>query len=140
MKVFVSVLFILLLNRDVDFHIALSYHAKLVKNKEWSIVVERRSDQILIKIENYQNRHITAKLHRDEYIKLLEFLNKAGVWNLKSNYPTTSSNAYYKIEVQQGKYAHVAIVEAGPLLSGEASRFREIIRKLENLAKAQFEK
>ncbi|MCX7679165.1 MAG: hypothetical protein N2316_08085 [Spirochaetes bacterium] len=137
--VFIACL-IVLSGTDVDYRIEVSYHAKLVKNKEWSIAVLRKGEEILIKVNNYHHKSIVATLHRDEYSKLLEFLNKAGIWHLKSYYPVASPNAYYRIEVQQGKYTHVAVAEAGPLLSGDAIRFREIIRKMENLAKRKLEK
>ncbi len=125
---------------DADYRVTVSYHAKLLKHKEWSITVARKGEKIIIDIDNYQNKKLIAKLNREEYNKLLDFLNKNGIWFLKSHYPASSPNAFYRIEVQQGKYKHEAIAEAGPLLSGDASRFREIIRKIENLAKAKLEK
>ncbi len=127
-------------NGGVDYRIVVSYHAKLVKHKEWSIAIERHGEKIYLNIDNYNNRKLLARLDRDEYTKLLDFLNKMGIWFLKNHYSAPSPNAFYRIEVQQGKYQHEAIAEAGPLLSGDASRFREIIRKMENLAKTKLEK
>ncbi len=127
-------------NGDADYRVAVSYHAKLSKNKEWSITVARKGEKIIIDIDNYHNKKLIAKLDREEYSKLLDFLNKKGIWFLKSHYPASSPNAFYRIEIQQGKYKHEAVAEAGPLLSGDASRFREIIRKIENIAKAKLEK
>lgn len=143
MKVFVlpALLSLLMLaGGDAEYRVEVSYHAKLLKNKEWSISVVRNGEQIFIYIDNYEKRKLKAKLDRDEYTKLLDFLNKMGIWFLKNHYPNASPNAFYRIEVEQGKYKHVAIAEAGPLLSGDASRFREIIRKMENLARTKLEK
>lgn len=130
----------LLAEGDADYRITVSYHAKILKNREWSIAVVRIGEKIFLEIDNYANRKLKTKLDRDEYSKLLDFLNRMGVWYLKNHYPSSSPNAFYKIDVQQGKYHHTAITEAGPLLSGDASRFREIIRKMENIARVKLEK
>lgn len=131
---------LLLADGDADYRITVSYHGKMLKNKEWSISVVRNGEKIFLEIDNYGNRTLKTKLDRDEYTKLLDFVNKMGIWFLKNHYPASSPNAFYRIEVEQGKYRHAAIAEAGPLLSGDASRFREIIRKMENLARTKLEK
>jgi hypothetical protein len=130
---------ILVADAEFDYRVEVSYHSRLLKHREWSIAVSRSGERIYIQIDNYANKTLKANLSRDEYQKLVDFLNSRGIWYLKNQYPAASQNALYKISVQQGKYKHEAIVEAGPLLSGYASRFREIIRKMENFAKTKLE-
>jgi len=123
----------------VDYRVAVSYHAKLVKNREWSIAVYRTGRRIRIDVDNFGNRSIVAPLDNGEYMALMDFLNRKGIWRLKDRYHPGSPNAFYKIEVESGGRRHSAVVEAGPLLSGDASRYREIIRRLENLAKLKLD-
>jgi hypothetical protein len=121
----------------VDYRVTLGYHASLLKNREWSISVYRAEKKIHIEIDNYENRTRRGRLANDEYMRLVDFLNRKGVWRLKGNFPEQSPNAFYLIEVESGKYKNSFRVEAGPLLSGGDSRYREIIRRLENLARLE---
>lgn len=122
-----------------DYRISLGYHARLLKHREWRISVQRAGKKIHLEIENFQNRTLKARLSNDEYMRLVDFLNGKGIWRLKGNFPEQSPNAFYLIEVETGKYKNSFRVEAGPLLSGGDSRYREIIRRLENLARLKLD-
>ncbi|HPA74044.1 MAG TPA: hypothetical protein PKY31_17365 [Spirochaetota bacterium] len=118
-----------------DYRVSVSYHANLVRNLEWRIAVIRTGKRIVLDVDRYQGGTSITPLPRDEYMKLVDFMNRKGIWRLKGNYPEGSPNAFHVIEVMSGRHTHSFKVEAGPLLSGESSRYREIIRRMENLAR-----
>ncbi len=137
-----ALLFILVIpggDTSFEYRVAVSYHAKLVKNREWSIAVYRTGRKMRIAVDNFGSRSIVAPLEKGEYLALVDFLNRKGIWRLRDHYPPGSPNAFYKIEVESEGRRHSAVVEAGPLLSGYASRYREIIRRMENLAKIKLD-
>lgn len=137
--ILLALLFLAGSGERADFRVALSYHSKLVRNREWRISVYRTGRKIYLDVDGYRNRRLVSPLDRGEYMKLVDFLNGRGVWRLKGNYPEQSPNAYHLIEVESGKYRNSFKVEAGPLLSGRASEYREIIRRLENLARMKLD-
>lgn len=118
-----------------DYRISVSYHAKLVRNLEWRISVIRTGNRIVLDVDRYQGGTLITPLSRDEYMKLVDFMNRKGIWRLKGNYPERSPNAFYVIDLVSGRHKNSFKVESGPLLSGEGSRYREIIRRMENLAR-----
>ena len=122
-----------------DYRVMLSYYSVPIKNREWSIAVYRKGKKSYIEVDNYKNRKLIQRIENDEYVRLLDFLQRKGVWHLKDHYPPSKVNPYHLVEVESGGYKNSFKVESGPLLSGGASAYREIIRRLENLARIKLE-
>lgn len=122
-----------------EYHTSLSYYSRPITFREWSISIYRQKAGIYIDIDNYKNRTVKRPFPGDEYLKLVDFLNRKGIWRLKGNYSQKSKNCYYEIKVRSGGYANSFRVEAGPVLSGESSRYREMVRYFTNLAHTALE-
>ncbi len=118
-----------------DFSVTLGYYSVPLKNREWSISVYRQGGEAFIEADNYLNLKAKKRLERDAYLRLVDYLNRQGIWRLTDRYPGSSRNCYYRIDITAEARSHSFRVEAGPLLSGESSRYREIIRYLTNMAK-----
>ena len=97
--------------------------------------MRRQGGDIFIEVDNYLNRKARKRLDRDDYLRLVDYLNRQGAWRLTDRYSPASRNCYYRLELSSDARKHACIIEAGPLLSGGNSRYREIIRYLTNLAK-----
>ncbi len=122
-----------------EYFASLSYYSRPVTYREWSISVYRKKQGIYIDINNYKNRTLKRPFDSDEYLKLVDFLNRKGIWRLKGNYSKKSKNCYYEMKVQSGGYSNSFRIESGPVLSGEGSRYREMIRYFTNLARLSLE-
>ncbi len=118
-----------------DFSVTLGYYSLPHKNREWSIAVYRLGGDVFIESDNYLNMKAKKRLDRDAYLRLVDYLNRQGIWRLTDRYPASSGNCYYRIEITAEERSHSFKVEAGPLLSGANSRYREIIRYLTNAVK-----
>lgn len=123
-----------------DYFASLSYYSCPVTSREWSITVYRKQQRISIDIDNYQNRTVKQPFDGDQYLKLVDFLNRKGIWRVKGNFSKKSKNCYYEMKVSSGGYTNSFRVESGPVLSGESSRYREMIRYFTNIARTVLEK
>lgn len=115
-----------------DFRLALGLYSKPVVHRIWSIVILREGNLITYELQNYKGRSFKRKLDSQRYERMLKRLNRLNIWNIEDRYPANSPNGYYQVEVMSGKYANKFRVEAGPVLSGSLSRYREIIRLIVN--------
>jgi hypothetical protein len=125
---------------EYEYLTSLSYYSCPVTYKEWSITVYRKKQRISIDIDNYQNRTVKQPFDGDQYLKLVDFLNRKGIWRLKGNFSKKSKNCYYEMKVSSGGYSNSFRIESGPVLSGESSRYREMIRYFTNIARTVLEK
>jgi hypothetical protein len=123
-----------------EFSVTLGYYSLPLKNREWSISVYRQGGEAFIEADNYLNLKAKKRLERETYLRLVDYLNRQGIWRLTDRYPASSRNCYYRIDISAEARSHSFRVEAGPLLSGENSRYREIIRYLTNAVKRATEK
>ncbi len=137
MRLLALALLLLISSDGFEYRVTLSYYSVPIKNREWSVSVYRKGTKSYIEVDNYNNRKLIQRLSGDEYVNLLDFLHRKGIWHLKDFYPGRKVNPYHLIEVESGGYKNSFKVESGPLSSGGASAYREIIRKLENLARVR---
>ncbi|MBN1498688.1 MAG: hypothetical protein JW982_00910 [Spirochaetes bacterium] len=118
---------------EYDFHLSLEYFEAPVFHCERSVKIFRKGEKITIKSENYSGRDFEKDFETDDYIALIDSLNKAGIWSVKSDTGGDRiKNNYYFLTIKTPTKINLIRYETHSSLNNGTSPMPLIIRTIEN--------
>ncbi len=118
---------------NYDFYLSLDYFEAPVFHLERSVKIFREKGAITIKSENYSGKDFEKSFDTEDYINLLNSLNKLGIWAIRTDSGKDKiNNNYYFLTIKSSSRVNLIRYETHTELAGGNESMPAIIRTIEN--------
>lgn len=130
----ISITFTFAADSNYNYYLSLKFCPSPLFIPQYSITVKRKLQEITISADNFQDKNFEKFMDTDDYIEMLNKLNKMSIWTIRTDIPVRRRNSFYEIEVFSKNRKNKYRVDIRNTYSTESANALKTARIIESYA------